>query len=136
VDKKRKPINKNIIQLNIQNSNIKILGNLGNLINLKYLNCSYNQLTSLEEIENLVNLKYLNCKNNQLTSLEGIEKIVNLIKNNIKILNNIEYNFIDSDDFIELNKLFGNLHKYNNKSIFEIEQMINYFNGFQKFVLK
>jgi internalin A len=150
--------------LNISNSNIETLGNLENLVNLKYLYCGYNQLTSLEGIENLVNLKELYCSdnqlislegienlnsllflkelycNNQLTSLEGIEKIVNLIKNNKQLKNNIIYNFIDSDDYIELNDLFRNLIKCDdnkiNKYIEQIEQIIKELNGFQKYVLK
>jgi Leucine-rich repeat (LRR) protein len=73
-----RPINKNVIGLDISSSNIKSLEGIENLINLKYLNCNNNNLTSLEGIENLINLKYLNCNNNNLTSLEGIENLTNL----------------------------------------------------------
>jgi Leucine-rich repeat (LRR) protein len=77
-----RPINENVIELNISFSNIETLGKLENLINLIYLNCGNNQLTSLEGIENLINLEELYCSNNFLTSLEGIEGLVKLIKNN------------------------------------------------------
>jgi Leucine-rich repeat (LRR) protein len=161
-----RPINENVINLNISNSNIEILKNLENLVNLKYLTCCNNKLTSLEGIENLVNLeklncndnmlsslkgienlinlKYLHCYNNQLTSLEGIENFIKLIKNN-KMQNKINYNFTDSNDYIELNNLFNNLIdnlikcENNDKIdeyIEEIEQMIIELNGFQNYVLK
>jgi Leucine-rich repeat (LRR) protein len=94
---KGRPINEKVNELYISNSNNETLGNLENLVNLKMLYCGDNQLTSLEGIENLNSLLFLThlyCCNNQLTSLEGIEKIINLIKNNIKIVNNIEYDFM------------------------------------------
>jgi Leucine-rich repeat (LRR) protein len=106
---KGRQINKNVIELNIAHSNIKKLGDLGNLINLKKLFCY----------------------NNQLTSLEGIENLVKLIKNKkqIKIM---KYNFIDSNDYIELNNLFDNLIKCDDNKIVEnIEKMIIELNGFQ-----
>jgi internalin A len=205
--KNERPINENIIELDISQSNIKILGNLENLVNLEILNCDnnflsslegieklinleflscgYNQLTSLERIENLINLEYLDCSYNQLTlleeienltnlknfycynnsltslksvenlnnlkalycydnlltSLEGIENLTNLIKNNKKIIKELNYDFIDSDDYIELNDLFNNLIKCKNnnkidKNIENIEKMIIELNGFQKYVLK
>jgi internalin A len=116
------------------------LEGIKNLINLEYLYCFNNQLTSLEGIENLVNLSYFNCKNNQLTSLEGIEIFVKLIKNNKNIKKNMEYNFSNSNDYIELQKLFDNLikSKINNvdESIIEIEKMIIELNGYQNYVLK
>jgi hypothetical protein len=97
----------------------------------------------LEGIENLINLKYLNCKNNFLTSLEGIENLIKLIKNNKQIKNNMEYTFAnsdDSDDYIELNYLFVNLIKDDDnkidKNIKNIEKNIKELNGFQKYVLK
>jgi Leucine-rich repeat (LRR) protein len=151
-----RPINENIIMLDISNSNIKNIGNLENLVNLEYLDCSNNKLTSLEEIKKLTNLKelcYSNnfltslegienfgnlqslyCNNNQLTSLEGIENLVKLIKNNKKILYTLQYNFIDSDDYIELNNLLDNLIKCKtydklNEYIEEIEQMIIKYNN-------
>jgi Leucine-rich repeat (LRR) protein len=90
-----RPINKNVIGLDISSSNIKSLEGIENLINLKYLNCNNNNLTSLEGIENLINLKYLNCNNNNLTSLEGIENLINLKylncnNNNLTSLEGIE----------------------------------------------
>jgi Leucine-rich repeat (LRR) protein len=66
-DKCGRPINENVIKLNITYSKIKILGNLENLVNLKILQCNNNLLTSLKGIENLVNLEELNCENNKLT---------------------------------------------------------------------
>jgi internalin A len=95
-----RPINENVIELYVSYSNIKTLGKLENLVNLKKLYCFNNHLTSLGGIENLVNLTYLYCKNNQLTSLEGMEILVKLLNNNKNIINNINYDFIDSDDFI------------------------------------
>jgi hemerythrin superfamily protein len=51
------------------------------------------------------------------------------------------YNFINSNDFIKLKKLFDNLIKCKNnnkinKYIEEIEKMIIELNGFQNYVLK
>ena len=53
---------------------------IGNLVNLKYFDCSGNQLTALpSEIGNLVNLTDLWCNNNQLTALPSeIGNLVNL----------------------------------------------------------
>jgi Leucine-rich repeat (LRR) protein len=56
-----RPIDENIIELNISHLYFESLGNLDNLVNLKILFCQNNQLTSLEGIENLVNLKILFC---------------------------------------------------------------------------
>jgi hypothetical protein len=160
---KGRPINKNIMELNISYLNIKTLGNLENLVSLEKLKCDSNELTSLEGIEKLVNLKELDCYGNklrslegienltklqklyfginQLTSLEGIENLVKLIKNNKNIINDMSHNFIDSNDYIELNNLFVNLIKCKNnnridKYIDKIEQMIKELNGFQNYVLK
>jgi Leucine-rich repeat (LRR) protein len=93
--KEGRPINENIISLNIDklnnctfsfnfdykmffNFDYDKIGNLENLVNLKKLSCCSNQLKSLKEIkgiEKLVNLKILHCNDNQLSSLEGIENL-------------------------------------------------------------
>jgi Leucine-rich repeat (LRR) protein len=131
-------------------SNNKLMSlddNLQNLTNLKELYCYNNQLTSLEGIENLVNLKILFCDNNKLNTLECIEILTKLKKNNKITSNktqNIIYNTIDSEDsdeLIELKKLFDNLCKYQNDDKFyeytnKIENMIIKLNEFQKYVLK
>ena len=42
---------------------------IGNLINLQYLNCFNNNLTTLQpEIGNLINLQYFYCSSNNLTT--------------------------------------------------------------------
>jgi Leucine-rich repeat (LRR) protein len=122
-----RPINENIIKLNISSSNIKSFGNLENLVNLEELNCCNNELVSLDGIENLVNLKKLNCYDNKLVSLgnymkklvnlkificsynelESLEGIENLV--NLKILfcfNNQLTSLIDIVDLKELEILF------------------------------
>jgi hypothetical protein len=63
------------------------------------------------------------------------------MKNNKEITKNVNYNFSNSDDNIELNNLFNNLIKCENNDkideyIEEIEKMIITLNGFQKYVLK
>jgi Leucine-rich repeat (LRR) protein len=127
----------NLKSLFCNNNQLTSLEGIENLVNLESLFCNNNQLTSLEGIENLVNLESLYCHDNQLTSLEGIESLVKLIKNNKQIKNNIECNFIDSDDYIELNDLFDNLIKCDNNKIDKnIEKIIKELNGFQKYVLK
>jgi hypothetical protein len=73
-----RPINDKITELSIAKSNIEILGNLENLVNLRELYCVNNQLISLKGIENCIKLEYLNCSGNKLTSLEGIENLINL----------------------------------------------------------
>jgi Leucine-rich repeat (LRR) protein len=90
-----RPINKNVIRLDISNSNVKSLKGMENLVNLKYLYCYNNQLTSLKGIENLINLTELYCYNNQLTSLKGIENLINLTElychdNQLTLLEGIE----------------------------------------------
>jgi hypothetical protein len=72
--------------------------------------------------------------------------LVKLIKNNEQLKNNINYNFINSNDYIKLINLFNNLLKF--KKICEIdkykidgyikkiEQMIIELKGFGKSVLK
>jgi Leucine-rich repeat (LRR) protein len=128
-------VNLNILYCN--NNQLTSLEGIENLVNLEYLDYENNQLTSLEGIDNLINLKHLSCNNNQLTSLEGIENLVKLIKNNKQIKNHIKYDFIDSDDYIELNDLFKNLIKCDDDKIYEyIENIIKELNGFQKYVLK
>jgi Leucine-rich repeat (LRR) protein len=119
--KKGRPIDESVVVLNISCSNIKKLGDLGNLINLKKLFCDENSLTSLEGIENLINLKYLNCWDNQLTSLEGIENLQYL-----KYLN-CSYNQLTSLGGIENLINLRLLWCYNNslKSLEGMENLIN-----------
>jgi hypothetical protein len=66
--------------------------------------------------------------------------LTKLIKNNKQIKNNMEINFIDSNDFVELQELFNNLiiSEIDNidESIIKIEKMIIKLNGFQKCILK
>jgi Leucine-rich repeat (LRR) protein len=130
----------NLKKLCCYENQLTSLEGIENLVKLEQLICADNDLTSLEGIENLVNLDMLCCYNNQFTSLEGIENLVKLIKNNKNITKNIRYNFIDSDDYIELNDLFINLTKCDNNKIDEyieeIEQMIIKLYGFQKCVMK
>jgi Leucine-rich repeat (LRR) protein len=130
----------NLKRLCCGNNQLTSLEGMEKMVNLKILYCHSNQLISLEGIENLVNLEELCCSNNQLASLEGMEKIVKLIKNNKQIKNNIKYNFIDSDDFTELHKLFNILIKSDidniDESVIKIEKMIIELYGFQKCILK
>jgi hypothetical protein len=62
------------------------------------------------------------------------------MKNKNNIVNDMIVQFVDSDDYIELNDLFKNLIKCDvnkiNKYIEEIERMIIRLNGFTKCVLK
>jgi hypothetical protein len=63
--------------------------------------------------------------------------LIGLIEiNNIESYN-MRVNFVDSEDYVEINYLFNNLfnHKNNNK-IDKIKKMIKELNGFQKYVLK
>jgi hypothetical protein len=67
--------------------------------------------------------------------------LVELIKNNKNIKNYIKYDmnydFIDYDDYIELNNLFGNLIKCDDNEIDEyVENIMKELNGFQNYVLK
>ncbi|MEJ6498003.1 leucine-rich repeat domain-containing protein [Pseudoalteromonas lipolytica] len=48
------------------------------LVHLKSLNCSFNNLVELTGIENLTNLTSLNCSLNNLDELTGIENLTNL----------------------------------------------------------
>jgi hypothetical protein len=64
-----------------------------------------------------------------------------LIKNNKNMIGNMSYNFVDSNDYIELNDLFVNLIECENNNkikeyIEEIEKMIIELGGFQNYVLK
>jgi Leucine-rich repeat (LRR) protein len=55
--------------LRVGNNNITNLAGIESFINLKYLQCSYCQLSSLN-ITNLTNLEYLNCSGNQFASID------------------------------------------------------------------
>ena len=85
------------IELDLSNTNLTELPeNLGNLINLEYLELENNELVSLpESIGNLSSLFYLNLKNNQLSSIP--ESICDLPENCYITLwfNNLcpEYNY-------------------------------------------
>ena len=78
--KNGRPINDEVLILNISHSDIKSLEGIGNLTNLREFYCYSNQLTSLEGIETLTKLKWLSCSINKLTSLKGIETLTNLQK--------------------------------------------------------
>jgi Leucine-rich repeat (LRR) protein len=92
-----------------------------NLVNLKYLDCSHNFLTSLEGIENLTNLEQLNCGYNQLISLKGIEKLNNLwflncddnLLRSLEGIENLQYlKFLYChNNFLTLSKEIENLTK-------------------------
>jgi hypothetical protein len=150
--------------LDIYDNKLTSLAGIENLINLTYLNCNTDPIIilGLEKVNSpnnnspLLGLEKVNCYLdyriigyymdkelgiNQLLSLEGIEIFIKLIKNNKKIKNKLYYKFIDSDDYIELIKLFDEFIKCKNdneidKYIEEIEQMINELNGFKNYVLK
>jgi Leucine-rich repeat (LRR) protein len=62
----KKPIKNNIFELNISNSNIKLLENLKNLTNLKILYCDRNKLKSLKGIVKLNKLEELYCFDKKL----------------------------------------------------------------------
>jgi hypothetical protein len=79
-----------VCELYLSDSNLDILSDLGNLINLKIIHCDNNNLKSLEFLKNLVNLEVLIINNNNLKSLEFLENLVNL---KVLIINN---NQIDS----------------------------------------
>ena len=70
-------IDKDVTILNISGKGITSLKGIG-CLNLTYLDCDNNQLTSLNGIESLKNLTLLFCLNNRLTSLKGIENLKNL----------------------------------------------------------
>lgn len=57
-----------VTDLNVSYSNIVDLTGIGSFLNLVYLNCSNNQLTSAD-VSNLINLYHFNCGYNQLTSI-------------------------------------------------------------------
>jgi internalin A len=54
------------------------LNGIENLINLKELYFSRNNLTNLNGIENLIHLRHLSCSINNLDSLNGIENLIDL----------------------------------------------------------
>jgi Leucine-rich repeat (LRR) protein len=57
----------NITKINVRQCNLTSISNLSRFINLIYLYCNENKLTSLPELP--VSLQNLYCSNNQLTSL-------------------------------------------------------------------
>ena len=73
-----------VYRLNVSSSYVSNLTGIEAFLNLQFLQCHNNQLTSLN-ISALVNLIFLNCNNNQLTSLD----VSNLL--NLQTLN-CEYN--------------------------------------------
>ena len=90
-----RPINFDVVKLDISGSNITSLDGIENLVHLTTLYCYSNELRSLNGIENLVNLTTLHCSHNQLTSLSGIQNLVNLTTlfcsdNQLTSLNGIE----------------------------------------------
>jgi Leucine-rich repeat (LRR) protein len=127
----------NLINLNYlycYNNFLTSLEEIQNLTNLQILWCYNNFITSLREIENFTQLICLYCKNNQLTLLECIEIFIKLIKNNNNITKELQYDVIDyddSDDFIELTNIFNNLLMCDNENEFNkdlnnIEKIIAY----------
>ena len=62
--------------LKLENASISNVTGIESFINLEYLNCDFNQLTSLD-VSGLGNLKYLICQSNNLTSL-SVSNVTNL----------------------------------------------------------
>ena len=70
--KNGRPVNDEVLTLDISWSNIVSLKGIEKLINLQELYCDDNELISLKGIETLTKLQILECENNQLISLEEI----------------------------------------------------------------
>ncbi|WMW78255.1 leucine-rich repeat domain-containing protein [Flavobacterium sp. 20NA77.7] len=76
--------------LNIENSSILNLTGLDAFINLQYLDCGFNHLTTLD-VSGLTNLQQLYCSQNQLTSL------------NVSGLSNLQYLSCGNNQLTSLN---------------------------------
>ena len=62
-------------ELNLSNNQITEIKGLEDLKILRILNLSNNQINEINGLENLKNLEYLNLKNNQITEIKGLENI-------------------------------------------------------------
>ena len=62
--------------LSVRGSSINSLSGISSFTNIKYLDCSINQLSSLD-VSNLSNLNELECRNNQIVDL-NINNLINL----------------------------------------------------------
>jgi len=69
---------KDIIKLNITETNLNVLPDLSSYINLQCLICSYNELTELPDLSKCINLELLYCENNKLIKLPDLSKCVKL----------------------------------------------------------
>jgi hypothetical protein len=89
-----------VYMLDVYRYNISSLDGIGAFVNLKYLNCQSNQLTTLDVSKN-VNLEELSCSDNQLTTLDMSknEHLVELFCYENQLMN------IDISKNIELKKL-------------------------------
>lgn len=97
--------------LNISYSQIVNLEGINNFINLRLLDCKYNQITTLD-VSGSTYLEYLYCPNNQLTSLNvsGLQFLQNLncytnqLTNlNLNALTNLRYLFCYENQINNLN---------------------------------
>ncbi len=68
----------NLQYLDCGPNEITSLEPLSNCVNLQYLDCCYNNITSLEPLSNCVKLQYLDCGSNEITSVEPLSNCVNL----------------------------------------------------------
>ena len=103
------PIKNNVFELHLRNRGLRSLKCINNLINLRILDCSYNDITLLEDINNLTNLKILDCSNNEIRSLEGINNVTNLEE--LYCDHNKITSLLPINNLISLRKL----HCYSNK---------------------
>lgn len=85
---------KEVKYLDCSDNEITEIKGLDNLVNLERLNCSWNQLTKLD-LSRLFNLKYVYCYINNITEFKGFEKLDNLRllncnDNKLKELRNVD----------------------------------------------
>uniref|UniRef100_A0A183EFL0 Protein phosphatase 1 regulatory subunit 22 n=1 Tax=Gongylonema pulchrum TaxID=637853 RepID=A0A183EFL0_9BILA len=75
-----------LIRLDLYDNQIEVISNLDELVNLEYLDMSYNRIKKIEglsglvisNLDELVNLEYLDMSYNRIKKIEGLSGLVNL----------------------------------------------------------
>ena len=131
--------NGNVIELNLNENNIKEIKGFNAFKKLERLSLSYNKINKIENLENLINLLLLDLSFNQIAKIENLENLkdlqaLSLIENQIGTIDELK-KLVDKTLYPKLNFLYiGSnpflkklenikLENYNN----HLETLRNYF---------
>jgi hypothetical protein len=106
----------NLVRLDIVCNGLTSLNSIQKLVNLQYLNCSFNQLEYIQELRYLKKLKYLEADNNKLYQLVGLPLSISNIS--------VRENQLPDCYYSVSNRIFKDRYLLNIEGILEINKKL------------